>query len=203
MLTPQPAIMNDTCSALEVNTMPKPKCKNISPFVSVLTATILMVYLASCGPPKKTYRFYQGPQLPSDQTAQLACKGETIQINAVNGQKSPQGKDTFGNVSLEILPGDYHLTVSFSGRSATTIFGESYNYQIFFTNNSLHNVDITMKAEAGHTYLVTSNHDYEKSTWYAVVRDETDDRRILREGPYPLRRIRTGDNQEASRVYRN
>jgi hypothetical protein len=131
------------------------------------------------------------------------CKGETIQINSVNGQKSPQGKDTFGNVALEILPGDYHLTVSFSGRSWTTVFGESYNYQIFFTNNSLHNVDITMKAEAGHTYLVTSNYDYQKSTWYAVVRDETDDRRILKEGPYPLNKIRTGDNQTSSRVYRN
>jgi hypothetical protein len=183
--------------------MQRPKCKNISPFVGVLIATVLMSYLASCGPSKKTYRFYQGPQMPSDQTAQLVCKGETIQINSVNGQKSPQGKDTFGNVALEILPGDYHLTVSFSGRSWTTVFGESYNYQIFFTNNSLHNVDITMKAEAGHTYLVTSNYDYQKSTWYAVVRDETDDRRILKEGPYPLNKIRTGDNQASSRVYRN
>jgi hypothetical protein len=183
--------------------MSRLKYKNISLFVSVLMAAIFMVYLASCGPSKKTYRFYQGPQLPSDQTAQLVCKGETIQINSVNGQKNPQGRDTFGNVTLEILPGDYHLTVSFSGRSWTTVFGESYNYQIFFTNNSLQNVDITMKAEVGHTYLVTSNHDFEKSTWNAVIRDETEDRTILEEGPYPLNKIRTGDNQEASRVYRN
>jgi hypothetical protein len=34
-------------------------------------------------------------------------------------------------------------------------------------------------AEGDHTYLVTSNHDYEESTWNAVVRDETDDRTIL------------------------
>jgi hypothetical protein len=183
--------------------MPRPKCKNISPFLSVLMTTVFMVYLASCGPAKQTYRFYKGPQLPGDQTAQLVCKGETIQINSVNGQKSPQGKDTFGNVILEVLPGDHHLTVSFSGRSATTVFGESYNYQIFFTHNSLHTVDITIKAEAGHTYLVTSSHDYEKSTWHVVVRDETEDRRILREGPYPLNTIKTGDNQEARRVYSN
>jgi hypothetical protein len=101
-----------------------------------------------------------------------------------------------------MLPGDYHITVSFSGRSAPTVFGESYNYQLFFTHNSLHTVDITIKAEAGHTYLVTSSHDYEKSTWHAVVRDETEDRRILREGPYPLNTIKTGDNQDARRVYR-
>ena len=183
--------------------MPRPKCKNISRFLSVLIATVFMVYLASCGPSKKTYIFYKGPQLPSDKTAQLVCKGKTIQINSVNGQKSPDGKDTFGKVTLEILPGDYHVTVSFSGRSWTTVFGNSYNYQIFYTHDSLQNVDITIKAEAGHTYLVTSNHDYEKSTWNAIVRDETDDRRILKEGPYSLNKIRTGDNRASSRVYRN
>ena len=183
--------------------MQRPKCKNISRFLSVLIATVFMVYLASCGPSKKTYSLYKGPELPSNETARLVCKGETIQINSVNGQKSPQGKDTFGNVTLEILPGDYHLTVSFSSNSWTTVFGESYNYQVFFTHNSLQNVDISIKVEAGHRYLVTSNHDYEKSTWNAVVKDETDDKTILEEGPYPLNSIRTGDNQEASRVYRN
>jgi hypothetical protein len=149
----------------------------------------------------KTYKLYKGPQLPSDQTAQLVCEGETIQINSVNGQKSPKGKDTYGNVTLEVLPGDHHLTVSFSGRSATTVFGNAYSYQVFFKHNSLHNVDITIKAEAGHMYLITSNHDYDKSTWKAVVRDETDDRIILNEGPYPLNKIRTGDNREGRRVY--
>ena len=175
--------------------MQKPKCKNISRFLSVLIATFFMVYLASCGPSKKTYIFYKGPQLPSDKTAQLVCKGKTIQINSVNAQKSPDGKDTFGNVTLEILPGDYHVTVSFSGRSAPTVFERFSNYEVFFTHDSLHNVDITIKAEAGHRYLVTSNHDYEKSTWNTVVRDETDDRTILEEGPYPLNKIRTGDNR--------
>ena len=162
-----------------------------------------MVYLASCGPSKKTYKLYKGPQLPDNETAQLVCKGKTIQINSVNEMNSPDGKNTFGNVTLEILPGDHHVTVSFSGRSQTTVVGESYNYQVLFTNDSLQNVDITIKAKAGHTYLVTSDHDYEKSTWNAVVRDETDDRRIFKEGPYPLNKTRIGDNRAASRVYRN
>jgi len=183
--------------------MERPKCKNISRFLSVLITTVFMVYLASCGPSKKTYKLYKGPQLPDNETAQLVCKGETIQINSVNGQKSPQGKDTFGNVTLEILPGDHHVSLSFSGRSAPTVFGESYNYQVFFTHDSLQNVDITIKAAAGHRYLVTSKHDYEKSTWNAVVRDETDDRTILEKGPYPLNKIRTGDNKAALRVYRH
>ena len=182
--------------------MSRSTCKNISRFLTVLIATLFMVYLTSCGPSKKTYQLYKGPQLPDNETAQLICKGETIQINSVNGQESPQGKDTFGNVTLEILPGDHRVTVSFSGRSATMVFGESYNYQVFFTHNSIQNVDITIKAEAGHTYLLTSDHDYEKSTWNVVVRDETDDKTILEEGPYPLNTIRTGDNRAARRVYR-
>ncbi len=182
--------------------MPRHKYKNFSRFLSVLIATVFMVYLASCGPSKKTYKLYKGPQLPSAKTSQLVCKGKTIQINSVNAQKSPDGKDTFGDVTLEILHGDYHVTVSFSGRSMTTVLGGSYYYQVFYTHESLHNVDITIKAEAGHTYLVTSNHDYEKSTWNAVVRDETDDSIILKEGPYPLNKIRTGDNQASQHIYR-
>jgi hypothetical protein len=182
--------------------MQRTNYKGIPRFVSVLMTMVLMVYLASCGPSMKTYKLYQGPQLPSEETAQLVCEGETIQINSVNGQKSPLGKDTFGNVTLEILPGDHQVTVSFSGRSAPTVFGKSYNYQVFFTHNSLENVHITIKAQAGHRYLVTSDHDYEKSTWNAVVKDETDDKTILEEGPYPLNTIRTGDNRATSRVYR-
>jgi hypothetical protein len=172
-----------------------------SRFIIRLMTVVLVGFLASCGPSKKTYKLYQGPQLPSEETAQLVCEGETIQINAVNGQKSPQGKDTFGKVELEILPGDYDLTVSFSGKSMTMVDATRYYYDVFYRHDSLNPVDITVKAEAGHTYLLTSTHDYEKSTWYAVVKDETGDRIIVNAGPYRLNKIRTGDNQEARRVY--
>ena len=87
--------------------MQRSQCKNIPPFVSVLIATVFVIYLAGCGPCMKTYKLYQGPQRASNETAQLVCKGETIQLNPVNGQKSPKGKDTFGNVTLEILPGEF------------------------------------------------------------------------------------------------
>jgi len=153
----------------------------------------------------KTHRLYEGPQLPSDETAQIICTGERIRINSVNGQKSPDGKDTFGNVRIMILPGDYHLTVSFSGTSMAMAYGEDgrYRYNIYYRHDSLNNVDIAMNAEAGHTYLVTSTHDYEKSRWRIVVRDETADRTILKEGPYPLNKIRTGDNRQARIIYQN
>jgi hypothetical protein len=162
---------------------------------------LLMGFLSTCSPSMQAYRLYEGPQMPSVETAQLLCKGERIQINSVNGMKSPDEKDTYGNVKLEILPGDYDLTVSFSGKSMTMVDGGRYKYNVFYTHDSLNNVDITMKAEAGHTYLVTSTHDYGKSTWHVIIRDETANRGILKEGPFPLDKTRTGDNRDARRVY--
>ena len=171
-------------------------------FLGILMTMALVGFLANCSPSMQVYRLYEGPQMPSDETAQLLCKGEGIQINSVNGMKSPNGKDTFGNTKIEILPGDYQLSVSFSGKSMTMVSTGRYYYNIFYTHHSLHNVDITVKAEAGHTYLVTSTHDYAKSRWHAIVRDETEKKRIFEEGPYPLNQIRTGDNQDVRRVYR-
>jgi hypothetical protein len=148
---------------------------------------------------------YEGQQLPSDETAQITCTGERIRINSVNGQKSPDGKDTFGNVRIEVLPGEYNVTVSFSGESIEMSYGEDgrYRYNIFYRHDSINNVDITMMAVAGHIYLVTSTHDYEKSRWGVVVRDETARRTILKEGPYPLNKIRTGDTREARTIFQN
>ena len=172
---------------------------------SIFIPIVLFGWLTNCTLAMKTYRLYQGPELPSDKTARIICTGETIRINSVNGQKSPEGKDTFGNVRLEILPGDYYLTVSFSGTSLAMDYGEDgrYRYSIYYRHDSLNNVDITINAKAGHTYLVNSTHNYEESSWYAVVRDNTTDKRILKEGPYPLDKIRTGDNRQARIRYQD
>ena len=179
--------------------------RNISLLAGILLSLILFGYLTSCTLDVKTYRLYQGPQLPSDETAQIICTGETIRINSINGQKSPDGKDTFGNVRLEILPGDYEITVSFSGTSLDMAYGEGgrYTYTIYYRHDSLTNIDIAINAKAGYTYLVNSTHNYTESRWHIVVKDETAGRRILKEGPYPLKKIRTGDNRQARIQFRN
>ena len=53
----------------------------------------------------------------------------------MNGMKSPDGKDTFGNVKLEVVPGDYHLAVSFSGKSSTLVQAARYYYYIFYRHD--------------------------------------------------------------------
>ena len=173
------------------------KGKHITRFASVLLATVFVVHLTSCRTARNTHRLYEGPQLDRDEIAKLVCWGKTIRINSVNGKKSPKGEDTFGNVKLEILPGDYDLVVSFSGRSKTTVRKSRYHYHIFFRYDSTENVDIAIKAEAGHIYLIDADHTYQENRWYVVIKDQTDGRFILREGPFPLNRIRTGDNQAA------
>jgi len=179
--------------------MKRPNYRNGVRFVISLMTVVLMGFLSTCSPSVHTYRLYEGPLMSCEETAQLLCKGDEIQLRSVNGKKSPDGKDIFGKVKLEILPGDYHSTVSFSGKSMTMVEVARYDYDAFYRHDSLNDADITMKAEAVHTYLVTSAHDYEKSIWHAIVRDETEDRLILNEGPF--NKIRTGDNQDARRVY--
>ena len=181
--------------------MERSNYKDIHRFVSILLTMLLTGFLATCSPSMQSYRLYQGPQLPGGETAQILSKGEGIQIISVNGMKSPDGKDTFGNVKLEIVPGVYHLTVSFSGKSSTLVPAGMYYYYIFYRNDSLNNVEITINAEPGHTYLLTATHDYETSTWHIIVRDGADDRIILKEGPFPLNKIRTGDDQAQMRRY--
>jgi len=170
---------------------------NIPYLLRILSSVVLTGFLLSCTVDLRSYRLYQGPQLPSDQTAKLISKGEPLKIRSVNGRKIPSGKDVLPAVAIEILPGDYHLIVSFSGSSLVMDYGEDgrYRYNIYYRHNSLNNVDITINAKAGHTYLVNSTHNYNESRWYVIVRDETDDRRVLKEGPYPLTKIRTGDNR--------
>jgi hypothetical protein len=175
---------------------------NIPHLLCILSSVVLTGFLLSCTMDLRSYRLYQGPQLPSDQTAKLISKGGKIRIRSVNGRKIPSGKDVLPAVAIEVLPGDYDLTVSFSGSSLAMAYGENgrYKYNIYYTHQSVDNVDIALATEAGHTYLVTSSHNYEESTWYAVIRDNTTDKRILKNGPYPLDKIRTGDNRDARRI---
>ncbi|MEJ2364186.1 MAG: hypothetical protein P8017_05820 [Deltaproteobacteria bacterium] len=85
--------------------MERSNYEDIHRFVSILFTMLLMGFLATCSPPMQTYRLYQGPQMPSGETAQILGKGERIQIISVNGMKSPDGKDTFGNVRLDYTKG--------------------------------------------------------------------------------------------------
>ncbi len=191
--------------APKVNNMQRLKFSNIPRLATSFVSILLLAFLTNCTSALETrrLRLYEDPQLPSDETAQIICTGERIRIDAVNGQKSPDGKDNYGKVRIEVLPGEYQLTVSFSGESVEMYYGEDgrYRYDIYYRHDSSNKVVITIEAEAGHIYLVTSSHDYEQSRWRILVKDQTARRTILKEGPYPLNKIRTGDNRESKIRY--
>ena len=199
----RPLDSSSNISSLKGNNMGRFNSRNIPPLATIFVFLLLLGCLTRCTVTAKTVKLYEGPQLPREETAQIICTGERVRINSVNGQKSPDGKDTFGNVKIEILPGDNELTVSFSGTSITMNYGSEgrYRYNIYYRHDSLNNLDITINAEAGHKYLLTSTHDYEKSRWHVVVRDETAGRSILKEGPYPLNKVRIGDNRLQSTFF--
>ena len=52
-------------------------------------------------------------------------------------------------------------------------------------------MDVRVRTEAGHTYLLTSQDDPEREEWYVVVMDETQKRKIVEVGPQPSKTVRT------------
>jgi hypothetical protein len=123
---------------------------------------ILLGFLASCIT-TKTYKLYEGQQLPEDKLVQLISKEERILVHSVDGVKSPEGKETYGPSVFELSPGDHTLKVSFR-RNFTVTQGRT---RITYRSTSSGNLDVRINTEAGHTYRLRAEHDPEKEQWYA------------------------------------
>lgn len=151
-----------------------------------VTFVMMICFLTSCTT-MKTHRLYEGRQLSDDKIAQLISKGDGILVHSVDGVKSPDGKETYGPSTFELLPGDHTLIVSFR-RNFGVPRGRA---TIYYRSSSTNNLDVRVGTKAGHTYLLTSQHDPEKEEWFAVVMDETQKRKIVEVGPQPSKTIQT------------
>ena len=151
---------------------------------SIVNFVILLCFLASCTT-TKTYKLYEGQQLPEDKIAHLISKEERILVHSVDGVKSPEGKETYGPSVFELSPGDHTLTVSFR-RTFTVTHGRT---TITYRSTSSGSLDVKVNAEAGHTYRLGAEHDPEKEQWYAIVMDETKKKRIVEAGPYSSKTV--------------
>jgi hypothetical protein len=160
--------------------------------VTIIASFVVFVcFLASCTT-SKTYRLYEGQQLPNDKTVRLINKGSKILVRgdkilvySVDGVECPDGKKIYSSGRFELLPGDHTLTVSFY-RFFTRTQGCA---QYYYRSTSTRKVDVTFRTETGHTYLMTSRQDPKKEKWYFVVTDEVEGRRILEAGPYPCETV--------------
>ena len=161
-------------------------------------AMVILCGTASCSA-TKSYKLYEGAELPEDRIAIITGQERPVFVHAVNGMKNPEGEDTYGSFRTELLPGTHTVTMSFEGRTSTSERTDrpySFYYTVYYRCNSTKTVDIKVNAEAGHIYSVTSKRDFDKHQWYAVVMDETTGETIVQDGPYALDCVRTGDDRE-------
>lgn len=152
----------------------------------IVSFVVVMGFLASCTT-MKTTKLYEDRQLHDDEIAHIFSKEDRILVHSINGVKSPDGKETYGPSKFELLPGDYTLTVSFRRNFAITR-GRS---TVYYRSSSTRNLDVRVRTEAGHTYLLTSQHYPEREEWYAVVMDQTQKRKTIEVGPQPSKTVRT------------
>ena len=166
---------------LRESTMSKLQIRVSLLLTSIVSFLVPICFLVSCTT-MKTYKLYEGQQIPIYKAAYLInkrssilVKGSNILIHSVDGLKSPDGEETYRPGEYELLPGDHTLTVSFYRFFAITQGCESFYYR----STSTREVDVALRTEAGHTYLLTSQQDPKKEKWYLIVTDEAKDRKMF------------------------
>ncbi len=171
-----------------------------TPLTRTLIGIIVMCLFAGCMTLQE-YKLYKGPQLPGDKVAVLINKGETIVVHTIDGINNPSGEKVYGPGRFAVLPGEHSLNVSFYRISTSTQLEGHYYYDVFHKNTSTSNIDVNFETESGHQYLLTSEYDYKRLQWSFVLMDETTKEKIIETGPYPLNRVRTGDNKQIRRLH--
>ena len=98
-------------------------------------------------------RFYAGEPLPPSQVA-LVMVGANCRLDAVTLEGKPRA-DLVGKYKVELLPGQHRLCVNYrSGQS-----------------HSVGCADVSLNAQAGHTYLIYGSFPVGTSRWVPVVVD--------------------------------
>ena len=97
--------------------------------------------------------FYAGEPLPPSQVA-LVMVGASCRLDALTLEGKPRA-DLVGKYKVELLPGQHHLCVNYrSGQS-----------------HSVGCADVSLNAQAGHTYLIYGSFPVGTSRWVPVVVD--------------------------------
>jgi hypothetical protein len=165
-----------------------------------LISIIVMCVFAGCTT-LQDYKLYEGPQLPDDKVSILINKGETIVVHSIDGKKSPSDEKVYSPGRFAVLPEEHSLNVSFYRISTSTQLEGHYYYDVFHKNTSISNIDVNFETESGHQYLLTSKYDYKDLQWSFVLLNETTNERVVETGPYPLDRVRIGDNKQIRRLH--
>jgi hypothetical protein len=98
-------------------------------------------------------RFYPGEPLPPSQVA-LVMVGTNYRLDAVTLEGKPRA-DLVGKDKAELLPGQHHVCV----------------YYLTGQQHSVGCVDVSLNAQAGHTYYIYGNFPAGTRRWDPVVVD--------------------------------
>jgi hypothetical protein len=165
----------------------------------VLISLAVIGLLVGCASRPETVRLHDQEDLGDQEVAFLAGDREYLMLHAVDGRESPSGKKGFGSswdgtYQLEVLPGEHVLTVSLYLRTTSNEISNRFSsYEKHYELSSLENVEISLRVEAGHTYILTSEWDFDSEEWFPVVIDQTTDRTVFKDGPYLFKRVEVGD----------
>jgi len=163
-----------------------------------LLCLFLMCMVASCASPHERFKLHESEQLQPHEVAYLVSNTDSLRLHSVDGKKSPTGRKSYGSLAgkfeLEVIPGEHTLTVFVQFRTTSDELSSRFSTcEMHYEISSLDNVDIVLSVEPGHTYLLSSEWDFDSRQWFAVVQEKTKDQIVLKEGPYPLKALRVGD----------
>jgi hypothetical protein len=176
---------------------PRPESASLLPHVVFLL--VLMTFMAGCASRPETVRLYDGQQLPAQEVAYLVGNEASLRLHSVDGRISPSGRKSYGSpwdgtYRLEVLPGEYTLTVSLNFRTTSGEISNRFStYEMHYSIYSVDDVDIRLSFEPGRTYVLTSEWDFDSKQWFPTVIDQTKNQTVFQEGPYPLKTLRVGD----------
>jgi hypothetical protein len=172
---------------------------HVAPLVTVLVALFIIALIAGCASRPQTVKLHEKEHLRSHEVAYLVGDRESLMLHAVDGRENPSGRQGFGSswdgtYRVEVLPGKHTLTVSLYLRTTSNEIGNRLStYERHYEISSLENVNLVVQVEVGHTYLLTSEWDFDSQEWFPLVIDQTAKETVVRKGPYAFKRFQVGE----------
>lgn len=123
----------------------------------LLTLTVCMVGCISTG----GARLYSDALRPANEVALILTADGVTRVCGLSAKDGQQAKTMFTRISLEVLPGIYPFSISFMEQGyGSTLVGR--------------NVDLTVKVEPDHTYVLYAKVDRKNESWRPVFVDLKD-----------------------------
>lgn len=136
-------------------------------FLRVIAISIIGIVIATgCA----TVRLYEGEARPKGEVSILQKLDGCIKVHAIDGIADSR----LSSATIELLPGDHRMTVSYYGESPRTLAAPFPAPPVYawyeFASES--NVVLEFRTEAGRRYTLSSAVDFSTLRWTPLVADK-------------------------------